>query len=297
MSSPFPDIAYSALQELWQSEGINSDIVPLVDQFWRPLAVAIATQQQSLNRPMIQGILGGQGTGKTTLCKVLQAILSQWGIRSAALSIDDLYKTYADRRALQQRDPRFVWRGPPGTHDVSLGLQVIDQVLQQNQTIELPQFDKYAHHGQGDRTHAQSIDPIDVLLFEGWFVGTRPVSNEAFERPPEPIVTDSDRKFARDINEALQAYVPLWERLDALIVLNPVEYQLSLDWRWDAEQKAIAQGKTGMSRDQIIEFVHYFWKALHPRIFIDPLIKSTEWTDFVLDINADHQPIRLHSPG
>ncbi len=284
------------IQSLWYDQGIITDISLPLWNYWLPLAEAIAAHQKVLVHPLIQGILGGQGTGKTTLCLVLKTILHRWGIRAASLSIDDLYKTYAERQALKQEDPRLLWRGPPGTHDVSLGLTVIQQVLTGNQPIELPQFDKYAFEGQGDRSPPKTIEPVDVLLFEGWFVGTHPVSDDTFDQAPDPIRTPSDRQFARDMNEALKAYVPLWDKLDSLLVLNPVDYRLSLDWRWEAESKAIALGKTGMSHEQIIEFVQYFWKALHPGLFIAPLIKSAEWTDYVLDIGPDHRPVQLYSP-
>ena len=296
MSPALSDLDRQNLQSLWASAGIKSDISPLLTQYWLPLAEAIASHHQSLSRPLIQGILGGQGTGKTTLCLILKTILRAWGLRAESLSIDDLYKTYAERQALQSRDPRLIWRGPPGTHDVDLGLTVMEQVLAQIPSIALPQFDKYLHAGQGDRTQPKMIAPIDILLFEGWFVGTRSIHPEGFDNAPEPIVTAGDRQFARESNEALKVYEPLWDQLDALLVLNPVDYRLSLDWRWEAESKAIAQGKTGMSQSEITEFVHYFWKALHPELFISPLIQHAQRANYVIDIDAKHRPIKLYSP-
>lgn len=297
MSSTLSDLDHQALQSLWEAEGIESEVRPLLEQYWLPLAEAIATQHQTLNRPLIQGVLGGQGTGKTTICLILKTILKIWGIRAESLSIDDLYKTYAERQALQSRDPRLIWRGPPGTHDVDLGLSVIDQVLNQAPTIHLPQFDKYLHEGQGDRVQAKLIEPIDVLFFEGWFVGARSIDAQNFDRAPEPIITETDRLFARDMNEALKAYKPLWDQLDSLLILHPIDYRFSLEWRWEAESKAIAQGKTGMSQSEITDFVHYFWKALHPDLFIKPLIHNPQWVNYILDIDANHRPVKLYSPA
>ncbi|MEL7246354.1 MAG: glycerate kinase, partial [Cyanobacteria bacterium J06573_2] len=48
-----------------------------------------------------------------------------------------------------------------------------------------------------------------------------------------------------------------------------------------------ARGKTGMSDIEIEEFVNYFWKALHPELFIKPLIKSPS-VDLVIEINPNH---------
>ena len=62
----------------------------------------LATEKQSLNQTLIQGILGVQGTGKTTLCQVLTLILGKLGYSTVSLSLDDLYKTYVDRQNLQK---------------------------------------------------------------------------------------------------------------------------------------------------------------------------------------------------
>ena len=68
--------------------------------YWLPLGIKIASQRQQLGHSYIQGILGGQGTGKTTMCGVLKIILQQLGYNCLSLSLDDLYKTYSDRLRL-----------------------------------------------------------------------------------------------------------------------------------------------------------------------------------------------------
>ena len=67
--------------------------------FWLPLAQQIRQARQQQDQPLIQGVLGAQGTGKTTLSRVLQTILRRWNYPCIAISIDDLYKTYAERHA------------------------------------------------------------------------------------------------------------------------------------------------------------------------------------------------------
>jgi D-glycerate 3-kinase len=99
---------------------------------WLPLAMLIAAWRRSQNIPLIQGILAGQGTGKSTLASILILILGEMGYRTCSLSLDDLYKTYDDRLILKQQDPRLIWRGPPGTHDLDLGLKVLDDLHQPN---------------------------------------------------------------------------------------------------------------------------------------------------------------------
>ena len=267
---------------------------------WLPLALQLASSRQQLCRPLIQGILGGQGTGKTTLGIVLRLILTQLGYRTLCLSIDDLYKTYHERQLLQQQDPRLIWRGPPGTHDIELGLQLLEQLRQPNQQepIAVPRFDKSAWGGIGDRKGTELVEDIDIVLFEGWLVGIRPIDPAVFEgKTPAPIQTPADRLFAQDMNERLKDYLPLWECLDRLMMLYPVDYRLSKQWRLQAEQEMIDTGKAGMSDTQINEFVEYFWKSLHPELFITPLTKNPSLVDLVVEVNPAHLPTAVYQPS
>jgi len=259
-------------------------------ELWLPLAIKLASWQNDLPHPLIQGILGGQGTGKTTLTFILTLILKHLGYETLSISSDDLYKTYAERQELQKQDPRLIWRGPPGTHDVNLGIEILNKLRQQQTPVEIPRFDKSLWQGQGDRTTPEIVEKVDIVLFEGWFVGVRPIDPATFDSAPEPIVTLSDRSFARDINLKLHEYVPLWQLLDRLIVLYPVDYRLSMQWRKQAEQEMIAAGKSGMTNETIEQFVTYFWRSLHPELFINPLIKNLNLIDLTIEINPDHSP-------
>jgi D-glycerate 3-kinase len=256
--------------------------------------------RQQLRRPLIQGILGGQGTGKTTLAAVLRLILSHLGYRTLSLSLDDLYKTYAERQRLKAKDPRLLWRGPPGTHDVELGRELLEQLRQANQRhpILVPRFDKSAWAGAGDRTTPESVEGVDIVLFEGWFVGVQPIDPAVFDGPTPPLIqTLAERSFARDMNDRLKDYLPLWERLDRLMLLYPIDYRLSQQWRRQAEQQMIATGKSGMTDAQVDQFVEYFWRSLHPELFITPLSRNPSWVDLVIEINPDHTNGAVYRPG
>ena len=113
--------------------------------------------------------------------------------------------------------------------------------------------------------------------------------NEFLAGAPFPIVTDADCQFARDMNAKLHDYLPLWKRLDRLIVLYPQDYRISKVWRNQAEQKMMAAGKSGMTEDEINRFVEYFWKALHPELFIKSMVEGDR-VDLVIEILSD--PLR-----
>ncbi len=196
---------------------------------------------------------------------------------------------------------------PPNTHDVDLGLQVLQQLRDrhpdQPQPIAIPRFDKSLHNGAGDRIDPEISYGADIVLFEGWFVGMRPLPISAFRNFVPPILSESDREFALECNANLYNYLPLWDYLDSLIVLVPEDYQYSLQWRLEAEHKLIASGKTGMSDREITQFVEYFWKALHPELFLPRLLGDHKTSDRLLGdpinlrngdhINRDHPPVDL----
>jgi D-glycerate 3-kinase len=264
---------------------------------WLPLSQQLANQRRQLKHLLVQGILGGQGTGKTTLATILTLILEHLGYRVCSLSLDDLYKTYAERLQLQQTDPRLRWRGPPGTHDIELGLNVFQQLRSTPvQPVLLPRFDKSAYQGAGDRTEPEWVTGIDIILFEGWFVGMQPIDPKLFDKAPPPVCTAADRDFARDCNARLAAYLPLWQQIDQIMVLLPSDYCFSQQWRQQAEQQMQTSGRLGMSDAEIAEFVKYFWRSLHPDLFIRSLLEQTDTINLVIEINADHLPEKIYRP-
>ena len=247
-------------------------------RLWIPWAMHLTHLKHSPygDRPLIQGVLGVQGAGKTTLGQVMEILLAILGRSLLNLSIDDFYLTYDERQALRQRDPRLLWRGPPGTHDVSLAIQTLDDLRRGVAMVPIPRFEKSLHGGQGDRTPSEGVGPVDVVWFEGWLVGCEPVADSRFDHPlPAPIVSAGDRQFARDCNQRLRSYQPLWQRLDQWAVLVPGDYRWSKRWRQEAERLRIAAGGAGLSDKAVSEFVDYFWRALHPDLFVMPWLDLT----------------------
>ncbi len=292
---------YPAFSQFCHTQHMQpTQLLEILWDLWLPLAMQLASYRKARGKPLIQGILGGQGTGKTTMAAILTLVLRQLGYRTLSLSLDDLYKTYSDRLALRKQDPRLVWRGPPGTHDIQLGLSVLDQLRHPNALlvpIQVPRFDKSAWGGAGDRRAPEIVEGVDIVLFEGWFVGVRPINPTAFDTAPPPILTAADREFARDMNAQLKDYLPLWERLDRLILLYPPDYRRSLEWRKKAEHQMIAAGKSGMTDAEIEQFVEYFWRSLHPELFIKPLATDPSWVDLVIEIQPDRSVGAVYQPG
>lgn len=191
------------------------------------------------------------------------------GRKVVKFSIDDFYLTYEDRQKLSSFNPFLKFRGPPGTHEVELAMEIIEQFKNKEEGIKIPTFDKMLHEGQGDRNGHKVIEysnNIDVVIFEGWFVGLRHLTED------DTIDFLENEKIAKFSNENLKDWKN-WDFLDTLVALKPQEFEYSFKWRTEAERR---QGgdEGGMSDDQIQEFVQYFLKSIDPGVFYGNLIKE-----------------------
>ncbi len=88
--------------------------------------------------------------------------------------------------------------------------------------------------------------------------------------------------------------MPLWDLIDFMNVLYVPNYQISIEWRDQAEEVLRAKGE-GMTHEQIKEFVHYFWRSVHPAIQIKNLALSKDAQQVVI-INDDHSVGEILSP-
>lgn len=261
-----------------------------LQQVWLPLAQWIRQVQAALGRPVVIGLVGLQGSGKSTLAQVLRLILQTLDCPTICLSLDDLYLNYAERLALLSHDPRLIWRGPPGTHDVGLGCQVLDALRQGGRPVAVPRFEKALHGGQGDRRGFETVPAAQVILFEGWFVGLYPRDLTQLTAWPAELATPAGRQFALDCNQRLTRYTPLWERLDRLLVLDVEDTTCSRTWRGQAEPPG------GMTPTQVAAFVTYFWQALHPDLFHRPVAVRGP-ADWVVPVEPDHSYGQLYQPA
>jgi D-glycerate 3-kinase len=206
--------------DLIASHGLPASYRQVVDQYWRPLADEIA-RQTDRKKPLIVGINGAQGSGKSTLCAFLEVLLDEHGLKAATLSLDDLYLGKAERQRLSaQVHPLFATRGVPGTHAPALGLAIMDDVAA-GRDLALPRFDKGTDERlpQAERV----LGPVDVLLFEGWCVGCPPQEDADLLQPVNALELDEDADglWRSVANIWLKgAYRDLFARLDLLVMLQ-----------------------------------------------------------------------------
>ncbi|MFL6588370.1 MAG: kinase [Luteimonas sp.] len=212
--------------------------------------------------PHVLGISGLQGTGKSTLAAQVVRAAEARGLRAAVLSLDDLYLDRDARRALAREvHPLLATRGPPGTHDIALGLAAFDAV-RTGKPIRLPRFDKL-----GDRrlpeTGWPTVQGLDLLLFEGWCVGTPAEPATALVEPVNTLerYEDPAGTWRRWCNTALaRDYPALWAGIDRLLFLQPPGFDVVFDWRLQQEQalQAAEPGRGGMDDAGVARFVQHY---------------------------------------
>ena len=87
-----------------------------------PISFWIENKYKKKGKTLFLGFSGGQGSGKTTVVKILKIILKKFFKRKIyTSSIDDFYKSLKDRNKMSKNiHPLFRTRGVPGTHDINL---------------------------------------------------------------------------------------------------------------------------------------------------------------------------------
>jgi D-glycerate 3-kinase len=289
MSSKFNQLL-NYIKENNLTSSSESQIKQQYEDVWSVLANQVLDNKKELksNEVYIQGITAMQGTGKTTLSKILIFLLELEGLRVATVSIDDFYKTYKDRQEILKTNPEFIFRGPPGTHDLDLISDLFSDLKDTEKNIaKIPRFNKSLFKGQGDREKEFEIinKPVDVLLLEGWFVGFEAIPEEVLESS-KLFEIKNNLSLALKSNHKLQEYETFWNKLDSLILLYPEQFEYSIEWRLEAEEKMKASGKNGMSESEIRDFVAYFWASLHPAIYVNNL-KQKEGV-LKLEVDKNH---------
>ena len=80
-------------------------------------------------------------------------------------------------------------RGQAGTHDIKLARDILQQLKSadsDSSEVALVRYDKTSHGGRGDRAPKsawqQVKGKVDIVLFEGWMLGFRPLTDEAAQK-------------------------------------------------------------------------------------------------------------------
>lgn len=277
------------IADLIAAEGLPQDYAQVVEAHWQPLATRIARLPAS-RAPLVIGINGAQGSGKSTVCKFLEALLARRQIRAVTLSLDDLYLTKAERQTLAQEvHPLFATRGVPGTHAVAMGLDIVEDMLA-GRPLELPRFDKRTD----DRAEQSEriTGPVDVLLLEGWCVGAKPQTAEALAEPINDLEReeDPDGLWRGLVNHWLsEDYGKLFDQVDLLVMLKVEDFAAVRRNRavQEAKLRAADPDAPGVMDAKALDR----FCAHYERLTRHMLAEMPERADVVIEIGPDQNPV------
>jgi D-glycerate 3-kinase len=236
-----------------------------VNQIATIVAAHIA-QWLTLGEPLIVGICGTQASGKSTACEQVAAHLDALGLSVGVLGLDDLYFGRVVRAELAARvHPLFATRGPPGTHDVALGMEVLSAV-KRGKAVRLPRFDKRADEPLPEEKWPELGAHCDVLLFEGWCVDARAQDELALAEPVNDLERDDDpgaiwrRAFNAELAGATGA---LFAQIDRLVYLRPPGWETVYNWRCQQEHAYLktdqpAGASAAMTDAQVARFIAHY---------------------------------------
>lgn len=143
--------------------------------------------------PLVIGIAGGSGSGKTT---VAQSILQRVGPeRIAFLQHDSYYKDLSGLPPVQRAEVNF---DHPNSLESELLIHHILQ-LKQRLSIEVPVYD-FSTHSRTDRTF--TVKPRGVILVEGILIFAEKELRELFDIKIF-VDTDADIRFIRRLQRDL----------------------------------------------------------------------------------------------
>ena len=219
------------------------------------IAAAVESWSRDRAAPLIVGLCGPPGAGKSTIAVAVAAR----GAKVATMSLDDLYLGASSRRKLATSvHPLLATRGPPGTHDVALGLTVLAKLIGGN-PVAVPRFDKLADE-PAPHSAWPVVDRPDIVLFEGWCVGASAQPGPALADAVNPLERDRDvdGTWRRFVNDQLAGpYRSLFAPIARLVVLRPPNFATVVAWRQDAERRR-PRGPATMTDAEIVEFLAHY---------------------------------------
>ena len=280
------------------------------EQHYLLLAQWLAAEKPA--SPQVVAINGAQGSGKSTLALRLRELLGeQHGRRAVVLSIDDIYLPRLERERLAQDiHPLLRTRGAPGTHDVELGLRLLDQLRglgsathpssrHSGETVRMPRFIKAIDDRAPESQWTVMQGPVDMILFEGWCVGTPPQSEAELRQPVNELEAreDADGAWRRYVNEQLATIYPrLFSRIDRTIFLQAPGFDSIYRWRLEQEDKNAAAADAAsradsrvMGPDALRRFIQHYERLTRHALKVMP-----ERADVVMRLGPGHEVLATH---
>ena len=258
-----------------------------------PISFWIEEKCKKKGKPLILGFSGGQGTGKTTVTKILEIILKKFFKRkTCVISIDDFYKTLKDRNKMSYNiHPLFKTRGVPGTHDINLLKKFLNLAKKKNfRKIKLPKFGK-AEDDRLKRNNWYNIEKKpEIIILEGWCIGAKPQSNSLIKKAINILEKTEDKKmiWRKYVNTKLKnEYKKVFEQIDHFIFMKVPNFNMVFKWRLLQEKKLKKKShlnKKIMSYNEIKRFIMFY-----ERITLQMIKDLNKYASMVILLKKNHE--------
>ena len=258
-----------------------------------PISFWIENKYKKKGKTLFLGFSGGQGSGKTTVAKILKIILKKFFKREIYVSsIDDFYKTLKDRNEMSHTiHPLFKTRGVPGTHDISLVKKFFDFIKKKNfKKFKLPKFDKSMDERLKKKYWSNIKKRPEIVILEGWCVGAKPQSNSIINKSINVLEKYEDkhliwRKYA---NEKLKKeYKKLFAMIDHFIFMKIPNFNVVYEWRLLQESKLGKKSHSSkkiMSYNEIKRFIMFY-----ERITLQMIKDLSKSASVVIFLKTNHK--------
>jgi D-glycerate 3-kinase len=294
------------LLNVFLGEGIPASAIPAAEGYYRAIvARLIQLRRQRAHQPLVLGICGAQGSGKSTMALALGDILrAAHGLTVAGFSLDYLYLSGLQRADLAERvHPLLRTRGVPGTHDVARGIAVIDGLTSAgpDQTIPIPAFDKATDEPVPAQSWKVFHGRADIVIFEGWCVGAKPQDEASLLEPINALERESDPRgiSRRCVNAQLAGpYQALFGKIDTLLMIRAPGFEQVFAWRRLQEHKLadkIRSAPTSAAPSRVMGDAELAQFIMHyERLTRHILAEMPGRADIVLEIDDKQAMAALH---
>ena len=190
-------------------------------------------------------------------------------------------------------------RGVPGTHDLQMLSTCIESLkgLPKEKELHLPRFDKSTDDRAKPPVWPTVVGPVDVIILEGWCVGSSPQEDSALLQAINSLEEeqDSSGRWRRFVNDQLAgAYATLFAQLDALIFLRVPDFDAVYRWRLEQEEKlaSTTTALAAMSAAQVARFVQHFERITRENLLVMP-----SKADVMLEFDDNHDCTGSYLPS
>ena len=245
----------------------KAEKIKSLKKIYIPISFWIENKYKKKGETLFLGFCGGQGSGKTTVTRILKIILTKFFERRIHVSsIDEFYKTSEDRNKMANEiHSLFKTRGVPGTHDINLVKIFFDIIKKKKfKKIKLPKFEKAADNRLKKKYWYNIKQKPEIVILEGWCVGARPQSSSLIKKPINILekYEDKDLKWRKYVNEKLKKeYKKLFAMIDHFIFMKIPNFKMVFKWRLLQENKLKKKShlnKKIMSYNGIKRFIMFY---------------------------------------